>query len=756
MMVVVAEPNERPGWWSRAGIALIYLAVAAVAVWARMHESGIVFVDDQVLPQDGDSAYHLRRMVSLALEPRYPGLFDPLTNWPNGSPSMWAPGFDWLGAAFIRLLGAGSSPIEAARAAALLPVVLGATTTLLVMWVARRLVPSRTVVSAAAGFIFALTPVCIDVGMVGRTDHHTGEQLCVILLVAWALALVRSDPEPSARRRVGLELVGALLLAASLWLQSIALVPVALVAVVAFAAAWWGGPDGTASRPGSPVGTGAPAFLLAATILAGLFAPAVAEHGRRMSYSYPSYFQPLFLLWCGLAVLAATQSHRLTYSKLHPGRRLAVSAGLAAAAAGALLLVVPDLARSLRGGVVDYLAVGDRWLAANVELRAPFALFPARTQWIDVLLGTAGWVAPVTLPAAIWLLRRDRRAASVIALVTAALTLLALTQARWVRPFAIVLVLCTAIAWEATATAIAGRLRSQGRRAGRLAYGLVMLAGVGVVLVREGHYLGEPSQLPASASVHGAAIYLRHHGKEPSAGNHAGVLAEWSSGYQILAVSGRPILAGGFGPFAEEDGFELEQRAWYGSQDDLWKLMQERDLGYVVAGWDSFQRLPFEGQAALDLGAGAPNPAFYRSVPLAPLVTAGSAIPELDVPHLERLCPVYASPIVLRDFAFPLPRLWVYELVPGAVLEGRAAPHSRVVAEMPLHVGASDVPYAAYADVGAEGTFALRFPVPTAHRTGTLSSADALRIHRVDAPSVTVSVSSDAVLAGSTIRIPDG
>jgi hypothetical protein len=72
--------------------------LALTAAWARVTILPQVFLGGRVLPRYPDALYHLRQIERASESfPRVPVL-DPGLNWPLGGFSVWAPGFDWLGA----------------------------------------------------------------------------------------------------------------------------------------------------------------------------------------------------------------------------------------------------------------------------------------------------------------------------------------------------------------------------------------------------------------------------------------------------------------------------------------------------------------------------------------------------------------------------------------------------------------------------------------------------------------------------------
>ncbi len=154
-----------------------FAAVLVASVWPRLATLRLVFARGELMQWDGDSAYHLKRILH-AIE-HFPSLlrFDPQMNWPDGAPCPWTDGFDLLAAAWGLLAGLGD-PSRARMAVLVFTPLLA----LLAIWaaidVARLVVPDGPAKEAAvlaAGLLTALAPPTIYQSQVGFLDHHIAE-----------------------------------------------------------------------------------------------------------------------------------------------------------------------------------------------------------------------------------------------------------------------------------------------------------------------------------------------------------------------------------------------------------------------------------------------------------------------------------------------------------------------------------------------------------------------------------------------------
>jgi dolichyl-diphosphooligosaccharide--protein glycosyltransferase len=738
--------------WRRIAWPAGFAAILTVAAWARISNFQAVLASGEMLPPDGDSAYHVLRILRTAERfPRVP-TFDPDMNWPAGGMCPWADGFDAGGAAFVLALGGARSPQRSSLLAGLYVVVLGLLSVWATVALARAVAPERArePVALASGLLAALLPQGVAVSRFARVDHHVLEALAMVLLARWVLT--RPDAgEGGARRRVLFEVEGALLSAGAIYVFTGATVYVALAAAVALVS--------TLARRGAPplLGSGAPGLLCGGGLAAALSLRAISEHGRWLSFAFPSLLQPALVAAAGGGLALATLVRRML-----PGAgaaaRTAATLATGIACVAALAIVWPGLASEVSRGIGGWLLHRDPWLSRVDEFQ-PLWSHPAYGGvWTALhdFFGVAGWLAPLSLVlGGSEAVRAGRARGLGFAALAAALLLLTLLQIRFGRVFAPFLAVATALAlaWLArVAGAATGRWQAGG--------GAVLLAATALATMdprlRTRLAISGPA---APDAIHSAALDLRA-GARPPRGGGAGVATPWDLGHYVEAIAGRPVVANGFGSYLDEAGFEEMTRLGQASEVDLYALLERRDLGFLVAGaatrpgresgpsagaGDLFERR--EG-GAIVLGR-----AYLREVPLAPLVIAGSGVPELGVRHLSRLLPRFASAQRVAGISFALPVLWGYERVPGARLSGTATPGTRVVAELPFREHGWPHTYRAWTDAGADGRWDLVVPVPTDFARPTLWTGRPWQVRVGGGAPVSVAVPESAVRAGSRIAV---
>ena len=275
-----------------------FAAILAMAAWARLAIYPHVFARGEVIPQiDGDSFFHVKRILATLREfPRIPR-FDPWMNWPDGAVIPWADGFDLGGAFFALLVGGRVRGDVAPVAVALWPVVIGVLTVAATYRLVRICLPSRAwipaALAAAAGA--ALVPGSISIGLLGRVDHHGAEALVLILLVSWAMRAFPAAASGALPRSWRFEAGGALLSALGVWVFIGSPVYVAIVSPPLVLAA---------VRSGRLLGSGGIGLLGGAALSLLLSLPFVRVTGEPWTFRIPSLLQPLAVAACGAGVLA--------------------------------------------------------------------------------------------------------------------------------------------------------------------------------------------------------------------------------------------------------------------------------------------------------------------------------------------------------------------------------------------------------------------------------------------------------------------
>jgi hypothetical protein len=740
-------PDERgTRGWLRGGVALA--VVLAIAAWARVARFESTLVSGGITGQDGDAAYHLRRMMAALSDfPQIP-TFDPMMNWPRGGAAPWSDGFDILGAGFGWLAGGWHSPQAAQMGLLLWPVVLG----LLAVWAAMQLTrevagPDAMTAPFAAGLLEAVAPVSIGISSFAATDHHVAESLSMLLLAVWVMRGLGAADRDEGRGRWGWELGGACAVALALWLFSggvlyvgIAALPLGLVALLS-------------RERRDLVGSGAPALLLGALLSALLTLPAIQGHGRPFSFMFPSLLQPALVALAGVTVVAAVTAGRLAQGR-HRVLRSGIALAFVAMVVAAAWIAIPALRQEVSSAVRGFLMVRDPWLAKIEEFQSPLtAAGEGGLLGLMRHMGFLGSIAVVVfMPLAVavaW--KRGAAPALAFGWMSFALVVLMLVQVRFARiafPFLSV----------ALALGLLGLSRIVRARTGwgRLAGWIPGLTAAALVLGTPDYRDLLAHYPPSPVGVLDRAAQDLALGRPAEHGRGDGLLVPWEYASQLSVRSGRPVVANGFGTFLDPDSFRDVKRAYEGDEAQLVEMMERYDLGIVLGGGRvllNHQPQP----AGIPETTGTPpvlNPEYLRALHLSQLLIGGSGLPGIDLPHLERLMPVHASAAVAGKLANPLPVLWGFERVAGATLAGHGRPGERVVGEIQLTEQGRPHRYRAWTTVEADGTWRMRVALPSDLRRPTLRSGSSWTVQVGSEAPRLVSVPEKAVREGATLEVP--
>lgn len=728
------EGPSAGGRRERLAFAVAVAVLLLVALALRLAGAAAAFDGGELVTLDGDSLYHLRRMRLIAEQ--FPGVpwIDPHIAWPAGAPIPWAAGFDLLGAGLIVLGRAAGGPAGGDLLVAALCPLLGVAVVAAVVELALALRPKgpgRRSGALAAGILAALLPQGVAISRYGRIDHHVAEALAMLLLARWALAALPPWDEEAPRRRLFRELAGGVISAGAVLVFTGSPLYVALVVPLLAGAAL------VRERP-AIMGSGGPGLLLGAALASVASAPAVAAHGRTFAFGFPSWLQPLLLAAAGLVLCAVAA----VGARVAPGRRRvgAVAAGLVVLALlGAV--VVPQGVGQAVAGVREWLLKSDPWLRAIDEFQPLFAGPGGRTAGVIRFFGIAGLATPLVLPLAWWAVRAasPARAAGFLWLATvlAGLTLLQVRFGRVFVPF-LALAAGLALAW------MAARLRPTGR--------LASLAPVIASLA-----LLDPAVRAAPGTtldpVPNAMVEAARELRGRPAGPNPGVMTPWDLANEVLVLADRPVVVTGFGPYPDPAAYWETVKAYTVGEEELLPWLAGRRVGWVVAGAANLFGRVRSADALIPFAAGEFDPRWLQGAPSAPLLIGGSGVPALGVRHFGRLMPTFAATRTVGGLKSPLPVIWLYEVVAGAELAGRAPAGSRVVLEIPLKEHGRPHTWRAWADADPDGRWRMRVPLPTDLTATTITTGPAT-CKVVGQPPRLVQIGEAAVRAGAATELP--
>ncbi len=652
----------------KRGQALVAALISVLAFGIRCLPYHEVFVKGRVFFLEADSYYHLRRILyTMRYFPESLG-FDPYLGYPTAAKAIWP---TFLDSAIALVLLPFAKPEDAIRVESLvvwIPPLAGAATVLTLFLLARRLfgfgvavVSSLTLCFLSAHFWYS---------QIGFVDHHAIiSLLSSVLLAATVASLAHArDRSWSPRRAIGSGVALGLLSTVILlvWPGGILYVAMAAGGLLIFALNDSQGDMRERLLP----------LLVAfhATALGALLPFSLFNSWPQWSAFSPvvlSRFQPLFFF---IAAIHALACHLLLGRSAGPtgvGRRY-----LEAGASGLALLVLaamvfPEILGSA-GDAVSWLARTDSFQAMVAESRPLFDLHGQFNHHIaELRLSYFVYLLPFATLALAWQHRKREDFVEVHFVAGWTLILFAFTlmQKRFFNTSSVALALVfgwsVVALWHWISRSLAPDLRG-----GIVAGGLTGLLALGVLWPTFAAYevplasvrariAGRPPIYDQRLRMHlvrqNVAEWIRHNTPKTSglwradASPEYGVLARWGEGHFIQYVARRPTIVGNFGDDLGVDHFLKARSVYLAQPQAAAKVLEDLRARYIVIRIQGETR-PLAKWLIDGDGSGSGH---YRLVYEAP------------------------SPLERRTLAYK-----VFEFVPGAEVEGRAAPGMRVHARL--------------------------------------------------------------------------
>jgi asparagine N-glycosylation enzyme membrane subunit Stt3 len=736
------------------GISALFCAAWAltfgVAAYLRCSNLLASIVGDEIAANGPDSAYHARRMLETwAHYPHVPRL-DPLLDWPHGAATPWPPGFDLLVATMALVAPNRFGALLVISAA---PVLLGLLLIALTGWVTRVLAPQAPWWTPwLAGTLVALFPQAVSVARFANPDHHIAEALILPLLGLWSVwgwrALSGKQLDP--RQRLRFEAVGALLVAGSVAVFVGATMYVGIVSVsLVIANLCWG--RGAVAR----WAVGAPGLMAGAAAIAVVYQPLVSAHGRPLSYSFPSFLQPLLVLGAAIACIAASSCGWIAVGGLRR-RSLGLALGALALGGASFLLRANAASLELVHGLREWFSSSGGPFAQLSENQPLFSAAPGTSAWARAHLyyGVFGPLLPLLVPVGLLLYTRREglRRAVPFVVWTLSITLLMLQQNRFGRIGLVNLAVCTALILRVLVEQ-APRFRGAARAVACAVPALAL--GFDPAF----HFYLPLERSAALPDMQEAGAFLRAQTPRPIAGKRSGVLAPWDEAHFIVRYGERPVTATGFGAYVAPDVVNEVHRIWADDEAHLLSFARARDLGFVALSASTFT-----GRTLHGLGPTLPsrngttlwNQDYFLRAPLVTLLLGGSGVASIGVPHMQHLMPRFASSLPPSGLPAKLPGAWVYEIVPGATLRGHAPANAVVHLRTVMSLRGHQSVHEAWTQAGSDGMFALTTPVPTAYRGEGLETAATASLRIGSGPVRHVTLTEANVRRGDTLLVEPG
>ncbi len=711
-------------------LSLASAAVAlAVAAWVRSLNRDGVFVGGDVILWEVDPFYHVRRIWLTVLHFPHVPRFDPYLCFPEGAVCPWPPGFDFALASLVLALTGGTAGLLDVKIISAWAIPwLGGISCAWVAWIAARAWGPLS--GLAAGLALAFLPVQIEMGLIGRVDHHVVESLSFAILAGRFLR----GAEASGRGA----LVTGLVLALShlFWTGT----PIFGVVMAGAGIALGLIDPSTSPRPEAARDV-ARALAWGAAVLVPLVLLFPPDPRTRLTFEMLSWFHPLFLAALALGVGATSRIFSLRGRAR--GRALLGAGFLALIALG---LLYGPAAPTLRGALAFLLRTDP--LNATTGEGVPLSLAGV---W-----GAFSWIGVACVPAVAALALRMARGhacpeeARLAAWTLASLGAWLLMPGRLAAHAAVSLSLL--FGWAVGACLAADRAARGGPRRA-LAVSAAAALAASILLCAEGL---QPTRIVNGTGMYAEAEealeWLRIHTEptmgfdDPAAHPQYAVLSDWGRGHWIVMIAerpavGSPLLLLPWFVAAARDGSD------YGFAEDesaALAIASRRRARYIVTS-------PINALSSLATSSGRdparyflnregrPHfPAFFRTMNTRLLLLDGRSarLPDgTSVPALtgHRLrfesrrradwSSVSTTPIpgtIGTQFSL----VKVYEVVPGGRVEGRAPAGAVVRATVRVRTNLGRTfEWETATTADTRGRFRLRVPYPnapaTAFSTGT-------------------------------------
>ena len=706
-----------------------------------------------------DAYYHVRRIWYSVVH--FPEVLqrDPYMNFPEGGQPIWTPTFDWLVAASVRL-GLGLPEQEVMEAWIIwIPPVLGALTVVALYFLALRYFSRR--VAVVSGLLLALLPAHFWYSQLGFVDHHVVVALVTTGLLAATMSVLSYEPGVGDSRRA---VYLGIAFAASLWVWPGCLLHVVVAEVALFVRLI------SSDRRAMAVAWGrgfALANALAFVLVLPLGLGSEWERWGRFSPLVFSEFQPLMF---GLATLGFLALSEFWQRVAYPARPLdrVLQAGFAAGVLiGLTLIALPVLSEGLDASW-SWLAKGENFQAGVGESKP---LFRGGGHRAEEFFTRAIYLAPLVLVVFWGRVRRraDRAACFFLVGWSFALAAATLTQLRFANSFSVAWSLL--LAWSLVETVSWARAQLSSRAGVRW---FALAAGVLVLL-----FVVTPSVM--SYRVYALNIVRSSKGEPPrknylerlqfvrekmsrwlrnntpategwldeAAVPEYGILAPWSAGHVLKYVGRRPVVQDNFGDDAGVQGFETARRYFSaGDEADALAQIEGLQVRYVIVRASENRRrsnrFPGEMQTRLDRYRGSERW----------MVEKGQAGAPMRFDALERHRLIYESAALWPSAETELPLYQVFEIVPGAHVEGLADPDGVVVARLEIRSpGGSTFEYLKRTRADSAGRWEMHLPYSNERFSSAVEVAEAYELTSGERR-VKLRIPEGAIWSGARVRAP--
>jgi asparagine N-glycosylation enzyme membrane subunit Stt3 len=712
-----------------------------------------VFTGGNIIFLDGDSYYHMRRILLITQNFPHISFYDYYMNFPDGAMSPWPPLYDVFVAAIAYLAGLGAPSVRTVETvAAVMPPILGALTVLPVYFFARRLFDEKIALWGA--FFFSLVPGHIQYTFVGRPDHHAIEPL--VLTVFSLIIIVSIQGYDKRKYPYLLPIAGGMVLAAGMlvWTGSIIYLAVAVFGLLTLAVATYRtGPSSSSSSLFVTV-------FLASVTAALLISLYLILTGTWKPYSYItlSGFHALMIFFVAVFTVVTWYVFRILQNK-HTHWLYLVPAVLAVISLLSLLfyLLFPEMIQPLLDGLFKQIGKSSEWRKSISESRPLFSVLTVRGYEFSVGNATdrAGWAVLLTPVALAFMLMKKNRNDNLVffALWSSVFLALTLNQMRYLYYFAVSIGIMTAFLMvKAQKSKIL-----EGRRAlAPLVFIILFYPTFVNAIHNAGGAGGEITLNPNGMDMVKTMLWIRDNTPSPgdfiSSGERPayGIMSTWGFGHELTYIARRPAVANNFADVLQGKGYPDSLRFFTSvSLQESYEILSDHQARFVYVVAPDY----YSAMAARMSGKQMPG---YFTDAWKPTSKALNEIVVfrlyfLDGKDIGRFRLVYESerPYISERFR----KNKVFEFVKGVMLKGNAVPGSRVSASLQLasNQGRSFT-YENSVITGRDGIFELTLPYATSGSPYKITAREGYTLN-INGKTRMVNISEAMVREGSEIDV---
>lgn len=723
---------------------LIVFAIFLLNLFLRLLPYKWVFSGDNIIFVDGDSYYHLRRILLIAENFPHIPVFDYYMNFPDGAKSPWPPLYDFFVASIAFIAGFGKPSVNTVEVvAAIIPPLLGALTVIPVYFLARRLFDEK--IALWGSLFFSLIPGHIWYTLIGKPDHHAAEPLISTLFF---LFFVISIYDRKEKMHIFSLLAGVTLSAGMLiWTGSIIYIAIAVFASTAL----------VLRNQINGVSSKQIFYAISVSSLTGFLLISVylliTDTWIPFNYIALSGFHAVIFLYISIFILALWVASNFLLKRNLRWFYLIVIALFASVLSFAFFaFIFPEFVTPLSDGIFKQIGKSVPWRRVISESRPLFS----RTSIggyvfsLEDAINMASWaILLVPIAFVLMLFEKGKKENKLFFILwSIPFLLLTLNQMRYIYYFSVNIGIATAY--------LMSRVMAL-HRSGEFAM-IIIIASMTLfkpTLDKSVYYLkGSGKNMINRLGKDGVdtLLWLRdktprtNYFMEPGRKPEYGIMCTWSFGHEITYISQRPVVVNNFADVIKGQGYPDSLRYFTTtSVDESCSILERHGSRYVFTANPALYSV-----FSLKM-AGTSMPGYFtddgRATEKARNEIVVFRLYFLDGKDIGRYRLVYES-------AYPANSKYkIFEFVKGARIKGKTKPNSKVSVSVPIKSNQErKFTYENKVTADKDGVFEIILPYSTINNPYDVRAGEGYKLN-INGKIRIVTIDEDAVLAGKDIYV---